>query len=55
MAHLARAANHILKKESAREIEALINDEALLLVLFLRDERQTWIPRIVDLSTISAR
>ena len=48
-------ANHILKKESAREIETLINEEALLLAMFLRDDRQTWIPRIVNLSTISAR
>jgi len=27
-------------------IETLINEEALLLAKFLRDERKTWIPRI---------
>lgn len=27
-------------------IETLINEEALLLAKFLRDERNTWIPRI---------
>jgi len=28
-------------------VETLINEEALLLAKFLRDERKTWIPRIV--------
>ena len=27
-------------------VETLINEEALLLAKFLRDERKTWIPRI---------
>ena len=27
-------------------IETLINEEALLLAKFLRDERETWVPRI---------
>jgi len=27
-------------------IETLINEEALLLAKFVRDERKTWIPRI---------
>jgi len=30
-------------------IETLINEEALLLAKFLRDERKTWIPRIAVL------
>jgi hypothetical protein len=30
-------------------IETLISEEALLLAKFLRDERQTWIPRIAIL------
>lgn len=33
-----------------QEIETLINEEALLLAMYLRNERQPWIPRIVDLS-----
>lgn len=30
----------------AQSIETLINEEALLLAKYLRDERKTWIPRI---------
>jgi hypothetical protein len=30
-----------------QRIETLINEEALLLAKFLRDERKTWIPRII--------
>jgi len=30
-------------------IETLISEEALLLAKFLRDERQTWVPRIASL------
>jgi hypothetical protein len=30
-------------------IETLINEEALLLAKFLRDERETWTPRIAFL------
>ena len=33
-----------------QEIETLINEEALLLAMFLRDERKSWRPRIVQLS-----
>jgi hypothetical protein len=32
-----------------QEIETLINEEALLFAMFLRQERQTWKPRIADL------
>ena len=34
-------------------IETLINEEALLLAKFLRDERKTWAPRIADLELAS--
>jgi CRISPR-associated protein Cas1 len=33
-----------------QEIETLINEEALLFAQYLRNERQTWIPRIANLS-----
>jgi hypothetical protein len=29
-----------------QEIETLINEEAMLLGMYLRDERKEWIPRI---------
>jgi hypothetical protein len=32
-----------------QEIETLINEEALLLAMFLRNERQLWRPRITSL------
>jgi len=32
-----------------QEIETLINEEALLLAMFLRQERQSWKPRIAEL------
>ena len=32
-------------------IETFISEEALLLAKFLRDERETWTPRIAVLST----
>jgi hypothetical protein len=31
---------------NTQEIETLINEEALLFAMFLRNERQTWVPRI---------
>jgi CRISPR/Cas system-associated endonuclease Cas1 len=33
-----------------QEIETLINEEALLLAMFLRNERQSWKPRIALLA-----
>jgi CRISPR-associated protein Cas1 len=33
-----------------QEIETLINEEALLLAMFLRNERGSWKPRIIDIS-----
>jgi len=33
----------------SQEIETLINEEALLLAKYLRNERETWEPRIVTL------
>ena len=33
-----------------QEIETLINEEAFLFASFLRNERQSWIPRIASLT-----
>jgi len=33
-----------------QEIETLINEEALLFAQNLRNEKQTWIPRVVNLN-----
>ena len=33
-----------------QEIETLINEEALLFAMYLRNEGQTWIPRIANLN-----
>jgi hypothetical protein len=30
-----------------QEIETLVCEEALLLAMYLRNEKQTWVPRIV--------
>jgi hypothetical protein len=35
-----------IKVGNKQRIETLINEEALLLAKFLRDEREKWIPRI---------
>jgi CRISPR/Cas system-associated endonuclease Cas1 len=35
-----------IKFGKTQTIETLINEEALLFAKFLRDERETWIPRI---------
>jgi hypothetical protein len=32
-----------------QEIETLINEEASLFAMFLRDERQSWNPRVAEL------
>jgi CRISPR-associated protein Cas1 len=39
-----------IRKGEHQEIETLINEEALLFAAYLRDERPTWHPRIVDLN-----
>jgi hypothetical protein len=36
-----------------QEIETLINEEAMLLAMFLRDEKQSWKPRVTDIPTSS--
>ena len=36
-----------------QRIETLINEEALLLARYLRDEKKTWIPRFVCFYTIN--
>jgi hypothetical protein len=38
-----------IKRGQRQEVETLINEEALLLAQYLRNEKQTWIPRIVSL------
>jgi len=38
---------HRIKVGNKQTIETLINEEALLFAKFLRNERQTWIPRLV--------
>ena len=35
-----------IKHGKRQTLDTLINEEALLLAKFLRDEKQTWIPRI---------
>jgi len=35
-----------IRTGSSQEIETLINEEALLFAMYLRGERETWIPRI---------
>jgi CRISPR-associated protein Cas1 len=39
-----------IKRGRRQEIETLINEEALLFAKYLRDEKPTWNPRIVELS-----
>jgi len=38
-----------MKVGDKQEIESLINEEAFLFAKYLRGERPTWIPRIVEL------
>jgi len=35
-----------MKVRRRQEIETLINEEAMLLGKYLRDERRTWVPRV---------
>jgi hypothetical protein len=39
-----------IEYRNKQTIETLINEEALLLAMFLRNERQLWKPRIPELS-----
>jgi hypothetical protein len=39
-----------IRHGSKQTIDTLINEEALLLAKFLRRERETWIPRIANLT-----
>ena len=39
-----------IRRGNEQEIETLIREEALLLGMYLRDEMQTWIPRIASLA-----
>jgi hypothetical protein len=36
-----------IRHGSRQTLETLINEEALLLAKYLRDERKTWVPRII--------
>lgn len=36
----------LIRHGKRQKIETLINEEALLLAKFIRDEKKTWIPRI---------
>jgi hypothetical protein len=38
-----------IKVGNRQKLETLIDEEALLLAKYLRDERKTWIPRIAKL------
>jgi len=38
-----------MRRGEHQEIETLIDEEALLLAKFLRNERKTWIPRVANL------
>jgi hypothetical protein len=37
-----------IRMGKTQEIETLINEEALLFAMFLRNEKQTWKPRIIS-------
>lgn len=39
-----------VKHGNKQTVETLINEEALLLAKYLRNERQVWIPRVVSLA-----
>jgi hypothetical protein len=39
-------------RRGKQEIETLINEEALFFAKYLRDERETWKPRIVSNSIL---
>ena len=38
------------KHGNRQEIESLINEEAMLLASYLRDEKKNWTPRTVELT-----
>ena len=38
-----------MRRGECQEIETLISEEAMLLAKYLRNERQTWVPRIVSI------
>jgi len=40
-----------IRRGNRQELETLINEEALLFANFLRDERETWIPRVTLLNS----
>lgn len=38
----------LIRHGKKQKIETLINEEVLLLAIYLRNERKTWIPRIIS-------
>ena len=43
---MGKLVKNILRIGKRQTLETLVNEEALLLAKFLRDERKTWTPRI---------
>jgi 23S rRNA pseudoU1915 N3-methylase RlmH len=39
-----------MRRGKRQELETLINEEAFLFAQYLRNERQTWVPRIASLT-----
>jgi hypothetical protein len=39
-----------MRRGQSQELETLINEEALLFAQYLRNEKQEWFPRIVELN-----
>jgi hypothetical protein len=39
-----------IRRGRKQKIETLISEEALLLAMFLRKEREAWIPRIANIA-----
>jgi CRISPR-associated protein Cas1 len=44
-----------IRMGKTQEIETLINEEALLFAMYLRNEKQTWKPRIISSPTLAFR
>jgi hypothetical protein len=41
----------LIRHGKMQRIETLINEEALLFAKYIRGERKTWVPRLVDYRT----
>jgi hypothetical protein len=40
-----------IRRGNRQTVETLINEEAFLLAQYVRKEKQTWVPRIANLSS----